>query len=159
FSALAARLRTRRRVIAIVLGAVTLASLVYSIYDTNADPLQAYFITPTRAWEFGLGGLLALMRPPQVLKIGGLGARAWIGLAMIPLAAIFYSESSPPFPGIAALLPVAGGLAVIWAGAPRMGWAPTRVMALRPVQFVGDVSYSIYLWHFPLLVLTPFVID
>src|SRR5262249_35721944 len=59
FSALAARLRTRRRVIAIVLGAVTLASFVYSIYDTNADPAQAYFITPTRAWEFGLGGLLA----------------------------------------------------------------------------------------------------
>ena len=78
---------------------------------------------------------------------------------MIMVAAIFYTTTSPPFPGIAALLPVAGGLAVIWAGGPRLPWAPARVMGLRPVQFVGDVSYSVYLWHFPLLVLTPFVID
>jgi len=160
FAALSgARLAGRRRTIAIVLGAVTLASFIYSIYDTSADPAEAYFITPTRAWEFGLGGLLAMVRPPQVLKMGALAALSWLGIGMIMIAAIFYSTTSPPFPGDAALLPVVGGLAVIWAGAPRMSWAPTRVLGLRPVQFVGDVSYSIYLWHFPLLVLTPFVID
>src|SRR3954469_2172017 len=69
-----------RRAIAIVLGAVTIASLVYSISKTASDPAAAYFITPTRAWEFGFGGLLAMLRPTTVIA----PARAvvtWAGLA------------------------------------------------------------------------------
>jgi peptidoglycan/LPS O-acetylase OafA/YrhL len=153
------RVALRRRTIFFGLAAVTIASFIYSISYTHADPEQAYFITPTRAWEFGLGGLLALAVAPKRLRPEVLAVLSWIGLAMIMVAAIFYTTTAPPFPGDAALLPVAGGLLVIWAGAPRVAWGPAGVMGLRPVQFLGDVSYSVYLWHFPLLVLTPFVLD
>ena len=52
-----------------------------------------------------------------------------------------------------------GTLAVIWAGAPALRWAPTPLMERRPVQFLGDISYSVYLWHWPLLILAPFVLE
>ncbi|HYB23783.1 MAG TPA: acyltransferase family protein, partial [Solirubrobacteraceae bacterium] len=63
-----------------------------------------------------------------------------------------------PFPGLAALVPVLGTLAVIYAAAPARAWAPMPLLRLAPVQFVGDTSYSIYLWHWPLLTFAPFVI-
>jgi len=150
--------RVRRNAIIAVIGTLTAVSLAYSLYDTAANPSAAYFITPTRAWEFGLGGLLAML--PHVERSPGVkyGVLSWVGLAAIAAAAVFYTERTP-FPGYAALLPVLGALAVIAAGAPSRRWAPTRVLELPPVQYVGDVSYSVYLWHWPLLIFAPFVID
>ncbi len=136
-----------RRAIAVVLWAVTLASLAWSVHLTAADPAVAYFVTPTRAWEFGAGGLLALAAAPARSR----PAVSWAGLAAIAVAAVAYS-SATPFPGVAALLPVLGTLAVIWAAAPA---AP---LTQRPVQLLGDISYSVYLWHWPLLVLAPIVL-
>jgi peptidoglycan/LPS O-acetylase OafA/YrhL len=135
----------RRRALALAL--VTLASLAYSVLDTAASPASAYFVTPTRAWEFGVGGLLAVVGTSRVPRPGV----CWAGLAAIAVAAATFSAATP-FPGAAALLPVAGAAAAIWAA------APLRPLALRPVQFVGDVSYGIYLWHWPLLVLAPYVV-
>ncbi|HEV3000818.1 MAG TPA: acyltransferase, partial [Solirubrobacteraceae bacterium] len=129
-----------RRAIGPVLGAVVLVSLVWSIVATAGDPAAAYFITPTRAWEFGLGGLLAL-----VPLRGRSPALSWLGIGAIALAAVLYSGDTP-FPGVAALLPVLGAAAVIAA----------RSFAFRPLERVGDVSYSVYLWHWPLIVLAPF---
>ena len=137
-----------RRAIAAVLWTVTLLSLAWSVHLTASDPAVAYFVTPTRAWEFGAGGLLALApaasRPRAVLT--------WIGLAAIAVAAVAYSPATP-FPGIAAALPVLGAVAVMWAA------APTALLRPRPVQMLGDISYSVYLWHWPLLVLTPILLD
>ncbi|MCW2983656.1 MAG: acyltransferase, partial [Conexibacter sp.] len=137
------------------MGLLTVASLAWSIVDTSADPAQAYFVTPTRAWEFGLGGILALLpqlqRSPVVLR----AALSWLGLAAIVAAGLAYSPDTP-FPGSAALLPVLGALAVMRAGAPDHRLAPTRLLAWRPVQRTGDLSYSLYLWHWPLLVLIPY---
>ena len=65
-------------------------------------------------------------------------------------------SAATPFPGVAALLPVLGALAVIWAGAPSARWAPSGALCLRPVQLLGDISYSVYLWHWPLLILAPY---
>jgi peptidoglycan/LPS O-acetylase OafA/YrhL len=70
------------------------------------------------------------------------------------VAALAYSHATP-FPRHAALLPVLGALAVIRGGAPAARWSPARVMTPRPVQFLGDISYSVYLWHWPLIVLPP----
>ncbi|UTI62514.1 acyltransferase [Paraconexibacter antarcticus] len=144
--------------IAGVLGAVTAGSLVASILLTSSDPAQAYFITPTRAWEFGAGGLLALAgttgRGMVVLR----ALLAWAGLAAIAAAALLYDDGTA-FPGYTALLPVLGGLAVIQAGAPRFALSPLAGYRLRVVQFLGDVSYSLYLWHWPLLILAPYVLS
>jgi peptidoglycan/LPS O-acetylase OafA/YrhL len=149
----------RHTSIAVVLGAATVASLVYSITQTDANPLEAYFITPTRAWEFGAGGLLALIALRPSAAPAGLRAMvSWAGIAAIAVTVATYSDQTP-FPGYAALLPILGALAVMWAGAPSVFGAPTPALALPPVQFLGNVSYSIYLWHWPLLILAPFALD
>jgi peptidoglycan/LPS O-acetylase OafA/YrhL len=137
-----------RRAIGLVLGVVTLGSLAWSVYLTATDPVVAFFVTPTRAWEFGAGGLLAFAPAAARSRV----ALSWAGLAAIAIAGVAFSAATP-FPGAAALLPVLGTVAVIWAAAPT---APLR---WRPVQLLGDISYSVYLWHWPLLVLVPIVLD
>ena len=147
----------RGRAIAIMLGLLFVVSLAWSILATASSPASAFFITPTRVWEFGAGGLLALMaasRASPALR----AAVSWLGIAMILAAAFLYTEGTP-FPGAAAMLPIGGTVLVIWAGAPKVRWSPLGWMRVRPVQWVGDVSYSIYLWHWPLLILTPFLLD
>jgi peptidoglycan/LPS O-acetylase OafA/YrhL len=147
----------RRAAIALVLTTVTGLSLACSIQQTAANPAAAYFATPTRAWEFGLGGLLALAGGRSRLPHGVRTALSWAGLAAIALAAALYSAATP-FPGTAALLPVLGALAVIHAGLPVTRWAPSWLLTTRPAQFLGDVSYATYLWHWPLLVFAPFAV-
>ena len=147
----------RRRLVAAVLAAATGLSLVYSIAHTAADPAAAYFVTPTRAWELGAGALLAFAAPLDRSPGVARAVLSWLGLAAIAVAALAYSHATP-FPGHAALLPVLGALAVIRAGLPAGRWSPARVMTPRPVQFLGDVSYSVYLWHWPLIVFAPFVV-
>jgi peptidoglycan/LPS O-acetylase OafA/YrhL len=151
------RAAPRRRLVTLVLAAATALSLVYSVVDTGADPAAAYFVTPTRAWELGAGALLALAGPFGRSPSAARAVLSWLGLTAIAVAALTYSGATP-FPGHAALLPVLGALAVIRAGAPEWRLAPTRLMALAPVQRLGDISYSVYLWHWPLIVFAPFVI-
>ncbi len=154
---LLAALATRRRTaIAAALATVTAASLAWSVVHTAADPAVAYFSTPARAWEFGAGGLLALLRAPDRASPAARAALSWLGLAAILVAGLAYS-SATAFPGTAALLPIAGALAVMRAGMPAARLSPAGLLRLRPVQWLGDVSYSVYLWHWPLLVLAPFV--
>ena len=149
--------RARRISITVMLATLTVVSLVWAILATASSPASAFFITPTRVWEFGAGGLLSLMavsRAHPALR----SAVSWLGIAMI-LAAAFLFTKQTPFPGTAAILPIAGTVLVIWAGSPTLAWSPLGWMKTRPVQWVGDVSYSIYLWHWPLLILTPFLLD
>ncbi|MCA1568909.1 MAG: acyltransferase [Chloroflexi bacterium] len=155
--AFGAWLSRKRLGIIIVLGLVTGLSLAYSITETAANPAAAYFITPTRAWEFGAGGLLALLgarawQLPDPVR----AALSWAGLLAVLYASVFYSTGTA-FPGSAALVPVLGTLVVILAGTPRARWAPSPLLRFKPGQFLGDISYSVYLWHWPLLVFAPFV--
>jgi peptidoglycan/LPS O-acetylase OafA/YrhL len=141
------------------LGIFGLASLVVSILWTAVQPSAAYFVTPTRLWELAAGGVLAAV----VALAGARGGRrdvpgpvravvAWLGVAVLVVATVV-ENASTPFPGFAALLPVSGALLFIAANSSGVRGAPTAVLGLRPVQFVGDASYGIYLWHFPLIVL------
>ena len=146
----------RRRLAALaVLSLVTGLSLWYSITETAANPAAAYFVTPTRAWEFGAGGLLALIGARSRLPDGARALLSWTGLAAVGYAAVFYSTETA-FPGWTAAVPVVGALAVIHAGMPAARWSPSPLLRLRPAQFLGDISYSVYLWHWPLLVFAPF---
>jgi peptidoglycan/LPS O-acetylase OafA/YrhL len=146
----------RRRSIAAMLVLLTLASFIYSVIATANDPAAAFFITPTRVWEFGAGGILALAATTSA-RPAFRAVVSWLGVGAILLASFAFTAETP-FPGAAALLPILGTVAVIWAGAPALRWAPLGWMRLRPVQWVGDNSYSIYLWHWPLLILAPFVL-
>jgi hypothetical protein len=125
------------------------------VFVTQSDPAGAYFFTHTRLWELALGGLLALAG--HDVK-GGNGSNALLplrtamlaaGLGAIGVSALFFSASTP-FPGAYALLPTLGTVLVISAGDVRMGrFAGLDATLLR---YVGDRSYSIYLWHWPLIV-------
>ena len=147
--------RVRRTVWIVVLGVVFAASLIFSIASTATSPSWAYFVSPTRAWEFAAGGLLALAvvsfgRAFRALPRAAGIILTWAGLAAIVASAFVY-DTQTPFPGIAALLPVAGTIAVIAAGDLRSRWSPMVVGGVRPVQYLGDISYSVYLWHWPLV--------
>ncbi|HET9872152.1 MAG TPA: acyltransferase family protein [Propionibacteriaceae bacterium] len=144
------------------LAVVVAASLAFSVYATATEPAGAYFITPTRIWELGVGALLALgtaawpRRGRFPLSMTGRTVLAWLGLAAIVLTTLMYTDRTP-FPGWQASVPVLGTAAVIAALAPPTAGSPVRLLAVRPVQFLGDISYSVYLWHWPLVILVPYV--
>ena len=144
-----------RVVVGAALGMVVVVTLGLSIATTTWMPSQAYFVTYTRAWEFGVGGLLALvsLRLPRLVA----NVVALAGFAAIALSAYAFGPTTP-FPGAWALLPVLGTAAVIAAGSSTSSLWHSSLTSLRPVQWVGDVSYSLYLWHWPLIVLAPFVV-
>ncbi len=165
---LAALLLLRRRApggglprvpVGILLGVLTAASLVWSVAHTAADPRAAYFSTTARAWELGLGALLALTAPHLARALTPLlrSALTLGGLAGIGWACVTFGDLTP-FPGYAALLPVLGSAAILLGGVeqpdrtPGTTW-PSRLLALPPLRAVGDWSYSLYLWHWPVLLL------
>lgn len=140
-----------------VVCAVLAASLAISWWYTSAEPAAAYFITPTRMWELALGGLVAaLPRAAQnTLPAPVRAAIAWLGIAAIVVTGLCYTDATP-VPGLAALLPTVGTAAVLWAQ-PAGAWSPAGPLGLRPVQYLGDVSYSLYLWHWPLIAVLPYI--
>ncbi|WP_392424455.1 acyltransferase family protein [Barrientosiimonas humi] len=133
--------------------AITGASLWWSIQLTATNSAAAYFVTTTRAWEFGIGALASFVRPRHLARISP--AVAWVGIAAIVVSAVTFSGQTA-FPGYAALLPTVGAaLALITLRHDRVFDAVTNT---RPVQLIGDASYSIYLWHWPLFVIAPFAL-
>jgi peptidoglycan/LPS O-acetylase OafA/YrhL len=156
--ALAVVLRKKRMVVVTVgIGLIVVVSLVYSVSLTNSEPGIAYFSTFTRAWELAIGGLVATLPAlsPLVRRWKLDAVIAWVGLLAV-LYAGFTFTGATVFPGYAAALPVVGTALVIWANASR-GVSPTGLLSHPVARFLGDHSYSIYLWHWPLLVFLPFV--
>lgn len=150
----------RRRVLLLSVVAIAAASLVWSIVATATQPQRAYFDTFARAWEFALGGALALAMagsPRWLARVRAhqLTARfslpTWVGLTLIAGAA-FLMDRSTPFPSFWAAVPVVGALLVILGGNPSQSRLLLPTIRTRPVQFIGDISYSFYLWHWPLIV-------
>jgi peptidoglycan/LPS O-acetylase OafA/YrhL len=127
------------------------ASLAYSIYDTSVNPAAAYFVTTTRMWELGAGGLLALLPATATKRVARQGWLGWAGLALIA-SSQFMLNGRTPFPGWIAVLPVAGALALIAGGSAEGRGGPWRLTSAPPMTFLGGISYSLYLWHFPLIV-------
>lgn len=132
-----------------VIAALSLASLASSFWLARANDPAAYFVTHTRIWELGLGALVALIPNPAVRQ----GAARWISAValIVIIASACLIPKSAAFPGVIALAPTLATAVFIVAGAGLGSGAFRGVLASRPVQLVGDASYSIYLWHWPLL--------
>jgi len=147
----------RTTAIGVLLVVVTMASLAYSIHLTPRDPGTAYFSTFTRMWEFGIGGLASL-GPPAVARLARRQVAARSVLTMAGVAAVALSfaviDGSTQFPGSAAALPVLGTAIVLRWGA--VTWLST-IGAGRLVALLGRISYAMYLWHWPIIVILPFV--
>jgi peptidoglycan/LPS O-acetylase OafA/YrhL len=156
---IAAFLGRGKRSILGILAVAFVVSLVLSVVLTNAGSPSAYYSLATRAWELAIGGGLAYgshyvkFIPPTVLTV----AAAIIGTLAIIWAALRFS-SATPFPGSLALVPTLGSALVIWAGTHNPSNPVSRLLSIRPATFVGNISYSLYLWHWPVLVLATAVI-
>ncbi|MCV7298513.1 acyltransferase family protein [Mycobacterium barrassiae] len=135
----------------VVLGLITVGSFVLSLVSINVAPSVAFFSLPTRAWELAVGGLVALTATQwsRLARIPAVIA-GWVGIALILLACATVGAATP-YPGTAALLPVLGTALVIGAGCAGPSQGCGRVLGLRPMTSVGRVSYSWYLWHWPVL--------
>ena len=145
--------RSARTRILIAIAAVVVVSLALSVLLTPASPGMAYFGTHVRAWQFGLGGLLAAAVPllagrlPRAARL----ALAWAGAAGIVAACLLFTGETE-FPGSAALLPTAGAALVILGGIDGTAGGPGLGRFLL-LDRLGDISYAVYLWHWPLVVI------
>lgn len=136
--------------------AVAVASFALSVVLTATSPEVAYFVTPTRVWEFAVGAGVA-MGGGALSRLMGPRRRdalLWAGLVAIVGSMVLF-DAETPFPGALALVPVLGTAAVIFASGGTESWSAMRIGRWRAVQHLGAVSYSLYLWHWPLVVLVP----
>ncbi len=150
--ALAARRLSIRDAVAVVLGVVLVLSLAYSVVTTGIRQEFAYFDTLARLWEFAAAGLLALVvdrvTPGRRTRL----VLGWVGVVgLVALGAAL--DVSALFPGWIAAWPVLCAAAVIVAGRTDSRWGADRLLRARPAQWLGAQSYSLYLWHWPVLVL------
>ena len=149
----ASRLRISRT--AAVTGVVLVASGIsfwWSVTSTRTEPAVAFFSTLTRFWELGIGAGLALGASMWTsLGLRQRAALAWTGLAAILYATVGFDESTA-WPSWRALVPVGGAALLLVAGIGDGTTAPARTLSIRPAVWIGGLSYSLYLWHWPLLV-------
>lgn len=150
----------RRRVsaVAVLIGILTVTSFAYGVVTTFSNQPLAFFLLPSRAWEFLFGAcagvvihLLPQRVPTRVATIGG-----WIAFATIIASATFF-DTRTPFPGFAAAMPVVATAALLYFGETETVAGPSALLRLRPVQFFGAISFSLYLVHWPILVLSQIV--
>jgi len=140
---------------AVVLVLVAAASLAAAVLWTRTSPSWAFFSLPTRAWELAAGGLVALsIHQWRRLPLLPATIVGWGGLALIVLTCTQLGPRTP-YPGTAALLPVLGTALVIGAGPVTGGLGAGRVLCRPAMRAIGRVSYSWYLWHWPVLLLMP----
>lgn len=142
---------TVRQGVPVALAAIFSASLVLSIYATGENQILAYFNTFTRIWEFALGGLLALVLPALAPARWFRMVAGWLGLAAIVSCGLIVPAEL--FPGFAALWPTTGAVLVIVAGTGHLQYGAERLLASRVIQWFGGIAYSLYLWHWPIMIL------
>jgi peptidoglycan/LPS O-acetylase OafA/YrhL len=153
FAAKMIRRKNVRPILWIGLFVVAVPSFAWSIMETATAPERAFFVSTTRMWELSIGACVALIatsfaRIPRTLA----AIAGWLGLAAIVASALLVT-SRTAWPGYAAALPTLGAAAVIAAGAAAGSRGPVAILGTRPFRWIGDLSYSLYLWHWPMIVL------
>jgi peptidoglycan/LPS O-acetylase OafA/YrhL len=147
-----ARLSLRAR-LTIGLVVVFCGSLTFSIIDTSSNATGAYFSPFTRAWELALGALVAI-GTPWLLKVPAqiAAVATWFGLVAI-LAAAFLFTSQTAYPGSLVTIPVFGAALIIAGGVRAPTFGVEALLHLAPFRSLGRLSYSFYLWHWPILII------
>src|SRR5699024_10243405 len=144
------------KIMGILVAVIFVGSFVYAIYVGSYNQDEAYLMTTTRAWELAFGGLLALaggtLRLPKLFR----GIAGWLGVALIALCGVFL-DGAALFPGPWALWPLAGLTLVLIAAGPTGGnddpiGSATHFLSNKPLAWIGDRAYGLYLWHWPLLI-------
>lgn len=131
---------------------VLVPSFVWSVHVTATSPSTAFFVTPTRLWELGIGALVAIGATAWVsIPRFAASVLGWLGLATV-LASGFLLTADVAWPGYAAMAPVLGTAALIVAGFASGNAGPAGLLSWGPAVWVGGLSYSLYLWHWPVLV-------
>ncbi len=138
--------------VGVAIGALAVVSLAWSIVATAHEPLSAYFSTFTRSWELALGALIGIGVTGATQFRGPVAAVFSFGGVALLLIALGLIDTSTPFPGRAALLPTLATALLILGGLTAKPPLPNRALCLKPLRFVGRISYSVYLWHWPLVV-------
>lgn len=144
-------LRTlRQKNVVLVISGLAIASFVVSIRLVMTDQVGAFYLAPSRAWEFFIGALLSFKALPDVQKTWLREVSAAIGLALIVAGCLKFYRNMP-FPGTLALVPCIGAALLIHANAAGRTLTG-RLISARPIVFIGLISYSLYLWHWPIIV-------
>jgi peptidoglycan/LPS O-acetylase OafA/YrhL len=154
---IATRVRRPRLGAGIALAIILVGSLLLCLAASGAVVTWAFYSLPTRAWQLSLGGLLAiggahLARLPRPVSV----TVGWAGLAAILVASTSF-DTSLAYPGAWAVVPTAGAAAIIATGLEPLG--PRRLLQTSPLRLVGRISYSLYLWHWPILVLPAIALE
>lgn len=139
---------------ALAICVVLAASFCLSEYQVRSAPDAAFYLLPSRAWELAIGASLALGFVPPIRNRIYADAIAILGLCMV-LTSLFGYQTDTPFPGASALLPCVGTTLIIWAGTEGSTLVG-RILGSRPIVFIGLISYSLYLWHWPVFVLATY---
>lgn len=145
--------RQRASALGALLVAGIVASAWWSFHLTPISPISAYYSPFTRFWEIGLGGLVAVLPAVWARRTPRANAAvAWIAVAVLALAVLRLNTTSV-YPGVLAWWPCGATALLLWTGQASAGRGPAPWLATRPMRYVGDVSYSLYLWHFAWLML------
>jgi peptidoglycan/LPS O-acetylase OafA/YrhL len=138
----------KRRGVVIALSGLLLVSFAISQFQVTAAPSAAFYLLPSRGWELMIGVLANFV--PKISRIGLRSALAILGLVLIGYALI-YTRPENGFPGVYAIAPCLGALAILISGVD--GGSPLhRLLGIWPMRLVGLASYSLYLWHWPIIV-------
>jgi len=149
----ASSLVARRRAILTAFIVVAVLSFTWSVYSTSINQPFAYFDTSARTWEFALGGIAAMVLPRVSLPMIARAVLSWVGLIGIISCGIVLQVSTA-FPGVAALWPTLAALCILLAGgAVHAKYSAARLLSTKPFVWLGDISYGVYLWHWPMLVM------